>query len=103
MPKPQSETTIQEVRAGTVLELDTPTHLKLVRHIFDETIRDCNAGYLLVIFIPGTDTVLRSFHGVDTPQECVALSRDVVTMMTEHANNLAEKAANLRAQIDKHE
>lgn len=68
--------------------LDTITRLKLARSILDKTVDETGAGYLLIMFLPGTDTMLRSFKGLDTPEECVAAVAEVAGMMQAHADTL---------------
>ena len=54
---------------------------------------------MLIMFVPGTDTVLRSFRGLDTPEECIAAIKDTAQLLTTHANNLAEKAAKQQKEL----
>lgn len=89
---PGSLSQIDEQRnVGGVVPLDTPTRLKLARDILEHTCRETGAGFVLVMFVPGTDLVMRSFRGLDTPQECVSASREVVNLLTNHAAQLAAK------------
>lgn len=90
---PESQTGIDEVRhLSAPIELDTITRLKLARSILDKTCIETGAGFVLIMFVPGTDTVLRAFRGLDTPEECIAAASEVVAMLRPHVDQLTGKA-----------
>lgn len=68
------------------MKLDTPTRLKLARGIIDRTCQETGAGYLLIMFVPGTDLVLRSFKGLDSPEECAATVAEVAGLLQPHVD-----------------
>lgn len=65
--------------------------LKLARGILEKTCDGVGAGYLLIMFLPGTDLMLRSFKGLDTPEECVAAAAEVAGMLKPHVDRLTGK------------
>ena len=69
--------------------LDTPTRLKLARAILDKTCIETGAGYLLIMFVPGSDLVLRSYKGLDTAAECQAAVNEVVALLRPVAQRMA--------------
>lgn len=69
-------------------KLDAVQRLKLARGILDETCTAVGAGYLLVMFVPGSDNVMRSIHGIDTKEEAQALLNDVVAFVSQHAQKI---------------
>ena len=69
-------------------QLDIHTRMTLARRLLDTTAVESGAGYLLVMWVPGSDKIYRSHHGVDTPQEAVALLRDVTDLMKARINDL---------------
>lgn len=73
---------------GHLPVLDDVTRLKMARGILDQTVDAVGAGYILIMFKPGTDMMLRSFKGLDTPEECVAAAAEVAGMMQRHAATL---------------
>lgn len=75
-------------------QLSVPERLKLARGILDRTCTENGAGYVLLMFIPGTDMVLRSFRGLDTPEECAAAVQEVATLLGQHAGQLKAQATN---------
>lgn len=88
--KPTTETGISEERP--LLALDTPTRLKLARSIVDRTCTETGAGFVLIMFVPGTDLVLRAFRSLDTPEECIAAAAEVAGMLKPHVDQLTGKA-----------
>lgn len=91
-PNPRSHTTIDEERAvASPIPLDTVTRLKLARSIVDRTCTETGAGFVLIMFVPGTDTVLRAFRGLDTPDECIAVTAEVAGMLKPHMDQLTGK------------
>ena len=68
--------------------LDTPAKLRLARNVLEKTCEATGAGFLLFMFVPGTDTVMRSFRGLDTPDECIAMAKEVVALMRQEAFRL---------------
>lgn len=92
-PEPRSHTSIEEERhVVDTVQLDTPTRLKLARSILDKTCIETGAGYVLVMFVPGTDIMLRAFRGLDTPEECIAAAAEVAGMLKPHVDQLTGKA-----------
>lgn len=90
---PRSHTSIEEERHVTsTVQLDTLTRLKLARSILDKTCIETGSGYVLLMFVPGTDTMLRSFRGLDTKEECVAAVGEVAGMLKPHVDQLEAKA-----------
>lgn len=77
--------------------LDTPTRLKLARKIVDDTCHVTGAGYLLIMFVPGSDLVMRSHYGLDTPEECQACVNEVAGLLGAHAGTLAKKLSHEKA------
>lgn len=84
----QSVTTQPEGRADALPPLDNITRLKMARGILDQTVDAVGAGYLLVMFVPGSDVVLRSFKGLDTAEECAAMVAEVGGMMNQKIGQL---------------
>jgi len=70
------------------MPLTAEQRMRLARGILDRTCIEVNAGYLLVMFLPGTDLMLRSFRGLDTPLECVAASKEVTALLAAHIKTL---------------
>lgn len=66
-------------------KLPVAERLKLARGIIDKTCTESGAGYLLLMFVPGSDMVMRSFHGIDSRDECRAVSNEVIMLMAKHA------------------
>lgn len=88
--------------AGSAAELgtlDTPTRLKLARGILDQTCVETGAGYVLIMFVPGTDLVLRSYRGLDTPEECTAAIVELGGMLKAHAERLTQSAKQLHNDV----
>lgn len=85
-PKVHSATTLNEEAPA----LPTEQRLKLARSILDRTCIECGAGYVLLMFVPGSDQVLRAFRGLDTPQECIAAAAEVAGMLKLHIDALNE-------------
>lgn len=83
--EPKTVTTLPD--AGFA-PLDDVTRLKMARGILDQTVDAVGAGYILIMFKPGTDMMLRSFKGLDTPEECVVAAAEVAGMMQRHAQSL---------------
>ena len=77
-----------ETPAAPAIQLDTEMRLKLARSILDKTCIETGAGYVLLLFVPGTDMMLRSFRGLDTPAECVAATREVAMLLKPHVQAL---------------
>jgi hypothetical protein len=65
--------------------------LRAAREEIDRTCRMTGAGYLLVMFVPSTDMVMRSFAGIDSVEEAKALANEVIILMARHGQNLIEK------------
>lgn len=68
--------------------LDTPAKLRLARGILEKTCETTGAGFLLFMFVPGTDLVMRSFRGLDSPEECVAMAKEVSAILRQHLISL---------------
>jgi hypothetical protein len=91
MPPPESDSKTvagEEVTFPGTASLDPVTRLKLARGILDQTADATGAGYILIMLVPGTDLVLRSFKGLDSPEECVAAAAEVAGMLQQHVNKL---------------
>lgn len=92
--QPPSATGIDEQRhVDGVVQLDTETRLKLARSILDRTCTETGAGFVLVMFVPGTDIMLRAYRGLDTPEECVAAVAEVAGMLKPRVDQLTGKTA----------
>lgn len=89
--QPPSATSIDEERPAGAVQLDTATRLKLARGIMERTCMETGAGFVLMMFVPGTDLVLRSFRGLDTSDEALAAAREIVTLLGNHAAELAKQ------------
>jgi hypothetical protein len=74
----QDPQTPQSIAAEPLIPVIT---LKLARAKFEKTLASVGAGHLLFVFLPGSDMMLRSFHGLDTSEECIAMAREVATLM----------------------
>lgn len=91
--QPASETGIEEHRhVAAPIQLDTVTRLKLARSILDRTCIETGAGFVLIMFVPGTDMVLRAFRGLDSPEECIAATAEVAGMLKPHVDQLTGKS-----------
>lgn len=69
------------MRALQPAPIDAISRLKSARAILDRTVDVTGAGYLLIMFVPGTDIVMRSFKGLDSKSECIAAAAEVAGMM----------------------
>lgn len=92
LPGPTAETVNPGDPIPIGQPLDTVTRLKLVRNIVDRTCIETGAGYLLIMFVPGSDMMLRSFRGLDSPEECIAAAAEVAGMLRPHVERLTGAA-----------
>lgn len=68
--------------------LDAHEKMKLARGILDRTACESGAGFVLIMWVPGSDQIYRAYRGVDSVEECILLSGDVAGLLAKRAEEL---------------